>query len=65
MSGALHHPHPWPLLWMTWLLALAATAAVLFLGEVMGMALCVLCEWAVELVEVISRVARTRQVIVG
>ena len=28
---------------MAWLLALAATAAALFLGEVMGMAPCVLC----------------------
>ena len=33
----------WTLLLSAWLLALAATAAALFLGEVMGMAPCVLC----------------------
>ena len=44
---ALNLPSPpfsfWPLLLMAWLLALVATAAALFLGEVMGMAPCVLC----------------------
>ena len=33
----------WTLLLSAWLLALAATAAALFLGEVMGMVPCVLC----------------------
>lgn len=34
---------PWPLLLMSWLLALLATVAALFIGEVMGQAPCVLC----------------------
>ena len=38
-----HNPSPWSLLLSAWLLSLAATAAALFLGEVMGMAPCVLC----------------------
>ncbi len=33
----------WPVLLMAWLVALAATAGALFLGEVMGMTPCVLC----------------------
>ena len=39
----LNNLSPWLLLLSAWLLALAATAAALFLGEVMGMAPCVLC----------------------
>lgn len=36
------HRH-WTLLLLAWLLALGATAAALFIGEVMGMTPCVLC----------------------
>lgn len=43
LSAPLHHPRPWALLFIAWLLALAATAVALFLGEVMGMTPCVLC----------------------
>ena len=39
----MHSPRPWSLLLVAWLLALTATAAALFLGEVMGMTPCVLC----------------------
>jgi disulfide bond formation protein DsbB len=35
--------NPWPLLLMAWLVALAATAAALFIGEVVGMVPCQLC----------------------
>ena len=35
--------NPWPLLLMAWLVALAATAGALFIGEVMGMVPCQLC----------------------
>lgn len=34
---------PWTLLLMAWLVALVATAAAFFLGEIMGMTPCVLC----------------------
>ncbi|MGE8498923.1 MAG: disulfide bond formation protein B [Pseudomonas sp.] len=34
---------PWGLLVLSWLLALVATLAALFIGEVMGQAPCVLC----------------------
>ena len=34
---------PWTLLLLAWLIATAATMGALFLGEVMGMAPCVLC----------------------
>ena len=43
MSTSLHNQRYWALLLLAWLLALTATAAALFLGEVMGMAPCVLC----------------------
>ena len=43
MSTSLHNQRHWALLLLAWLLALTATAAALFLGEVMGMAPCVLC----------------------
>ena len=43
MSASLHNQRYWALLLLAWLLALTATAAALFLGEVMGMAPCVLC----------------------
>ena len=43
MSASLHNQRHWALLLLAWLLALTATAAALFLGEVMGMAPCVLC----------------------
>ena len=43
LSAAVHNTRYWALLVMAWLIALAATAAALFLGEVMGMAPCVLC----------------------
>ncbi len=33
----------WPLLLLAWLVALLSTAVALFLGEVMGMAPCMLC----------------------
>ncbi len=39
----LNNSSSWLLLLSAWLLALVATAAALFLGEVMGMAPCVLC----------------------
>lgn len=42
MSAQPVHRH-WPLLLLGWLIALAATAAALFIGEVMGMTPCVLC----------------------
>lgn len=35
--------NPWPLLLMAWLVALAATAGALFIGEVMLMVPCQLC----------------------
>lgn len=43
VSTPLHHQRHRALLWLAWLLALAATMAALFLGEVMGMTPCVLC----------------------
>ena len=43
MSTSLHNQRHWALLLLAWLLALTATAAALFLGEVMGMTPCVLC----------------------
>jgi len=41
--AAVHRPSVWWLMLIAWLLALTATAAALFLGEVMGMTPCVLC----------------------
>ena len=38
-----HQPQVWTLLGCAWLLALTATFAALFIGEVMGQAPCVLC----------------------
>ena len=38
-----HQPQVWTLLVCAWLLALTATFAALFIGEVMGQAPCVLC----------------------
>lgn len=35
--------NPWPMLLLAWLVALAATAGALFIGEVMGMVPCQLC----------------------
>jgi disulfide bond formation protein DsbB len=42
-AGAPLHRAAWPWLFLAWLVALLATAASLFLGEVMGMTPCVLC----------------------
>ncbi len=42
-SMGIPHPRAWSLLLMAWLVALAATAGALFIGEVMRMLPCQLC----------------------